>query len=73
MKLPNRAALITGAGSGFGRASATLFSGEGAKVAVVDIDEKTGQETVSLIKQKGGEAIFIRADVSKASEVEKMI
>jgi 3-oxoacyl-[acyl-carrier protein] reductase len=73
MKLSNKTALITGAGSGFGRASAILFSAEGAKVAVADIDEKTGQETVSLVKQKGGEAIFIRADVSKASDVENMI
>jgi len=73
MKLSNRSALITGAGSGFGRASAVLFAREGAKVSVVDIDEKTGQETVSLVKQKGGEAIFIRADVSRAGDVEKMI
>ncbi len=42
MKLSNKIALITGAGSGFGRASATLFSQEGAKVSVVDVDEKTG-------------------------------
>jgi 3-oxoacyl-[acyl-carrier protein] reductase len=73
MKLSNKIALITGAGSGFGRASATLFAREGAKISVVDLDEKTGQETVSLIKQKGGEAIFIRADVSKGSDVEMMI
>jgi len=73
MKLANKIALITGAGSGFGRASAVLFAQEGAKVSVVDIDEKTGQETVSLVKQKGGNAIFIRADVSKAADVEKMI
>jgi len=73
MKLANKIALITGAGSGFGRASATLFAREGAKISVVDLDEKTGQETVSLIKQKSGEAIFIRADVSKSSDVEQMI
>jgi 3-oxoacyl-[acyl-carrier protein] reductase len=73
MKLANKIALITGAGSGFGRASAVLFAQEGAKISVVDMDERTGQETVSLVKQKGGNAIFIRADVSKAGDVEKMV
>jgi len=73
MKLTNKISLITGAGSGFGRACAILFAKEGAKISVVDMDEKTGQETVALLKQKGGQAIFIRADVSKTSEVEKMV
>jgi 3-oxoacyl-[acyl-carrier protein] reductase len=73
MKLSNKVALITGAGSGFGRASAVLFAKEGARISVVDIDEKTGQETISLMKPKGEAAIFIRADVSKADDVEKMI
>jgi 3-oxoacyl-[acyl-carrier protein] reductase len=73
MKLLNKVALITGAGSGFGRASAILFSKEGAKIAVVDIDEKVGKEAVSQIKQNGGQAIFIQADVSKASDVERMV
>jgi len=73
MKLSNKVALITGAGSGFGRATAILFSKEGAKISVVDIVEKGGQETVKLIKDNGGDAIFVYADVSKASDVEKMI
>jgi len=73
MKLSNKVALITGAGSGFGRATAILFSKEGAKISVVDIVEKGGQETVELIKQKGGDSIFIKADVSKASDAERMI
>jgi 3-oxoacyl-[acyl-carrier protein] reductase len=73
MRLTNKVALITGAGSGMGRASAILFAQEGAKVCVVDIDGRTGQETVDLVKGEGGEAIFIRADVSKASDVENMI
>lgn len=73
MKLFNKIALITGSGSGIGRASAILFSKEGAKISVVDMDQKSGQETIELIKQKGGNAIFIRADVSKASDVEIMI
>jgi len=73
MKLSDKVALITGAGSGIGRASALLFSQEGAKVAVVDLDRKGGQETVGLIQQKGGEAVFVQADVSKAADVEKMV
>jgi 3-oxoacyl-[acyl-carrier protein] reductase len=73
MKLKNKVALITGAGSGMGQASALLFSQEGAKVCVVDIDDKSGEQTVKLIKQKGGEAIFFQADVSKADDAEKMI
>jgi 3-oxoacyl-[acyl-carrier protein] reductase len=73
MKLKNRVALITGAGSGMGRASAVLFATEGATVAVVDLDEKTGQETVGLVQQNKGEACFIQADVSKHADAEKMI
>lgn len=73
MKLINKVALITGAGSGMGRATALLFSREGAKVAVVDIDEKGGQETMKMVKEKGGEAIFIKADVSKSHDAENMI
>jgi NAD(P)-dependent dehydrogenase (short-subunit alcohol dehydrogenase family) len=73
MKLSNKIALITGSGSGIGRASAILFSQEGAKIAAVDIDRKGGEQTVDLIKQKGFGAIFIQTDVSKASDVEKMI
>ncbi|MFX0197189.1 MAG: SDR family oxidoreductase [Candidatus Hodarchaeota archaeon] len=73
MKLLNKVALVTGGGSGMGRASAILFSQEGAKLSVVDIDRKGGRETVELIKQKGGDAIFIQADVSKGSDAERMI
>lgn len=73
MKLMKRVALITGAASGMGRSSALLFAREGAKVAAVDIDSKGGEETIASIKQKGGEAIFIQADVSKAADVERMI
>jgi len=73
MRLLNKVVLITGSGSGMGRASAILFSQEGAKISVVDMDNKSGQQTVELIKKKGGEAIFIQADVSKASDVERMI
>jgi meso-butanediol dehydrogenase / (S,S)-butanediol dehydrogenase / diacetyl reductase len=73
MRLQNKVALITGAGSGFGRASALLFSREGAKIAVVDIDRAAGEKTVELVREKGGDAFFLKADVSKAEDVEKMV
>jgi len=73
MKLAGKVALVTGAGSGFGRASAMLFAKEGAKVIVSDINAQTGNETVDLIKKQGQEAFFVQADVSKASDAEKMI
>lgn len=66
-------ALVTGAGSGIGRASALAFAREGAKVAVADVQEKAGEETVSLIQQAGGTAVFIKADVSKEAEVRAMV
>jgi 3-oxoacyl-[acyl-carrier protein] reductase len=73
MRLADRAALITGAGSGIGRAASILFSEEGANVAVVDIDTKGGKETVEAIEGKGGKAIFIEADVSREPDAERMI
>ncbi len=73
MRLLNKVALITGSGSGIGRESAIIFSMEGAKISIADIDKKGGQQTVDIIKQKGGAAIFIETDVSKANDVEKMI
>jgi len=64
--LENKVTLVTGAGSGIGRAIAIKYAEEGAKVVVSDLNEKGGNETVSLIKQKGGEAIFIKSDSSDA-------
>jgi NAD(P)-dependent dehydrogenase (short-subunit alcohol dehydrogenase family) len=72
-KLDEKVALITGAGSGIGRAAALLFSKEGAKVGVADYNPAGGQETVRIIKEAGGEAIFAKADVSKSAEVQRMI
>lgn len=68
-----KVALVTGGGSGIGRASAVAFDREGAKVVVVDISVEGGQETVRMIKEAGGEAVFIRTDVSRSAEVEAMI
>ncbi len=73
MRLAGKVALITGAGMGIGRATALLFAGEGARVAVADYNTASGQETVALIHQQGGEATFIRADVSQPEEVSAMV
>jgi len=72
-RLRNKVGLITGAGSGIGRASALAFAGEGAKVVVVDTIAESGEETVTMIRRAGGEASFIKTDVSKASEVKAMV
>jgi NAD(P)-dependent dehydrogenase (short-subunit alcohol dehydrogenase family) len=73
MRLANKVAVVTAAGSGIGRASALLFAKEGAKVVVADIDPKGGEETVDLITKLGNEAMFVRADVAKVSHMENMI
>jgi 3-oxoacyl-[acyl-carrier protein] reductase len=73
MRLEGKVALITGAGSGIGRATAELFAKEGAKVAVVDLSDEAGEQTVEAIREAGGDSIFIRADVSDAADVEQMI
>ncbi len=68
-----RVALITGGSSGIGRATGLAFAREGAKVVLADIDTRGGQETMRLIKQAGGEAIFVKADVSRAEDVKNMV
>ncbi|MGD0026751.1 MAG: SDR family NAD(P)-dependent oxidoreductase [Xanthobacteraceae bacterium] len=73
MKLDGKAALITGAATGVGRASAILFAKEGAKVAVADINEKDALETVQIIKKAGGDAFFVSVDLVKIAEIEVMV
>lgn len=68
-----KTAVVTGAGSGIGRASAERFADEGANVVVADIDDETGRETVDLIEDAGGEATFVEVDVSDLESVERMV
>jgi NAD(P)-dependent dehydrogenase (short-subunit alcohol dehydrogenase family) len=71
--MEGKVALVTGGGSGIGRAASLAFAREGAKVVVSDINVEAGRETVRLIKEAGGEALFLKADVSKAADVEQMV
>jgi NAD(P)-dependent dehydrogenase (short-subunit alcohol dehydrogenase family) len=73
MKLEGRVAIVTGAASGIGRASAIAFAAQGAKVLVVDRNEEEGQAAVAAICAEGNEAIFARADVSNETDVKQAI
>ena len=73
MRLESKVAIITGAGSGIGKATALTFAKEGAKVVVADWAEENGKQTVEEIKQQNGDAIFVKTDVSKVSDVENMV
>lgn len=69
MKLNGKVALITGAGSGLGRISSQLFTAEGAKVAIVDIDGDRAEQTLKLVTEGGGDAIAITADVADREQI----
>ncbi|UCD83393.1 MAG: glucose 1-dehydrogenase [Deltaproteobacteria bacterium] len=73
MKLKDKVAIVTGAGSGMGRAIALGFAGEGAKVLVTDVNRAGGEETVKMIRDQGREAVFLLTDVSRSEEVQKMV
>lgn len=71
--LDGKVALVTGAASGIGRQSALAFARAGAKVVVSDVTVASGEETVKMIKDAGGDAVFFKADVSKAAEVDALV
>ncbi len=72
-RLKDKVAIITGAAMGIGHTTALLFSQEGAKVVIADINTSAGQETAKKIKEKGGEAIFVLTDITRESDVKAMV
>ncbi len=73
MNFTGKVVLITGAGSGIGRKAAIMFAEKGAKVAVNDISKEKGNETVEMIKQSGGSAVFVYGDVSNSADAKKIV
>ena len=72
-KLDGKVAIVTGGSSGFGEATVLLWAKEGAKVVVADILEDAGNKVVEKVKKAGGEAVFIKIDVSKAEDTDRMV
>jgi NAD(P)-dependent dehydrogenase (short-subunit alcohol dehydrogenase family) len=72
-RLENKVAIITGGSAGIGRASAVLFAKEGAKVVVADCNVKAGEDSARMIREKGGDAMFVKTDVSSTNDVERLI
>jgi NAD(P)-dependent dehydrogenase (short-subunit alcohol dehydrogenase family) len=72
-RLKGKVALITGAGTGIGRASAVLFAREGAQIAVAEINEAAGEETARFVRDIGGEAIAVRTDVTDPDSVQNAV
>jgi len=73
MRLEDKVALITGAGSGIGREAALLFAREGASVVVAEVAEDAGRKTAADIEEAGGRAHFVHADVSRGNDVRAMV
>src|SRR5207302_10635402 len=73
MRLRDKVCIITGGASGMGKVASRLFAKEGAKVVASDIQEYAGRETVAAIKAEGGEATFVRADVSQEKDCARMV
>jgi NAD(P)-dependent dehydrogenase (short-subunit alcohol dehydrogenase family) len=73
MRLEGKVALITGGASGMGRVATALFAREGAKVVVTDVADDAGEAAAAEIRQEGGEAAYVRADVSKEADAKAMV
>ena len=73
MQLSDKVALITGAGSGIGKAAALLLAKEGAKIAAIEVDADQARQTVAQIEETGGQAIALKADISKPRQVETAV
>lgn len=73
MKLENKVAVVTGAGSGIGRATALRFAREGAKVLIAEYNAQTGKETENLVREEGGDALFVQTDVAEFGQVERAV
>ena len=72
-RLEGKVVIVTGGGSGLGRASAAACSSDGADVVVADVNERGGRETLEIIEGAGGRAFFVSTDVTRAREVERMV
>jgi len=73
MRLKDKTALITGGGGGIGRATAQLFAQEGASVVVVDVVDTAGEETAGMVREQGGQAHYVHADVTSAADCARMV
>lgn len=71
--LESKIAIVTGAGSGIGREVAIKYAAEGARVVISDIDEKGGNETVAMLRKRGGEAVFIKSDASMPESNQSLV
>lgn len=73
MSVQGQVAVVTGAGSGMGRATSLKLAEQGMKLVLVDFNQKTGEETLALIQENGGEGVFVQADVSQSADVQNYV
>ena len=73
MRLRDKVAIITGGGGGMGRVAAQMFAAQGARIVVAEFGEAAGRETVRLVKEAGGDATFVRADISSEADARAMV